>query len=92
VIVASVPPRPKHADAVGPDPKLSVEQTNHGASTDAVARPGTSTRLINIDNGGTLTDVCVIAGDEVLSTKTLTNAATWTTRRAASSAWIASEI
>ena len=30
------------------------------------------TRLINIDNGGTLTDVCVIDGDEVRYTKTLT--------------------
>ena len=33
---------------------------------------GASTRLINIDNGGTLTDVCVIDGDEVRYTKTLT--------------------
>ena len=30
------------------------------------------TRLINIDNGGTLTDICVIDGDEVRYTKTLT--------------------
>src|SRR5882757_4967848 len=30
------------------------------------------TRLINIDNGGTLTDVCVIDGDDVRYTKTLT--------------------
>jgi N-methylhydantoinase A len=30
------------------------------------------TRLINIDNGGTLTDVCVIDGDNVRYTKTLT--------------------
>jgi N-methylhydantoinase A/oxoprolinase/acetone carboxylase beta subunit len=30
------------------------------------------TRLINIDNGGTLTDVCVVDGDEVRYTKTLT--------------------
>jgi len=30
------------------------------------------TRLINIDNGGTLTDVCVIDGDGVRYTKTLT--------------------
>jgi hypothetical protein len=36
------------------------------------AGAGATTRLINIDNGGTLTDVCVIAGDEVLYTKTLT--------------------
>jgi len=28
--------------------------------------------LINIDNGGTLTDICVIAGDKVHRTKTLT--------------------
>ena len=30
------------------------------------------TRLINIDNGGTLTDVCVVDGDDVRYTKTLT--------------------
>ena len=30
------------------------------------------TRLINIDNGGTLTDFCLIDGDEVRYTKTLT--------------------
>jgi N-methylhydantoinase A len=30
------------------------------------------TRLINIDNGGTLTDVCVVDGGEVRYTKTLT--------------------
>src|SRR5206468_3463448 len=29
-------------------------------------------RLINIDNGGTLTDVCVVDGAEVRYTKTLT--------------------
>ncbi|WP_440713295.1 hydantoinase/oxoprolinase family protein [Gordonia sp. FQ] len=29
-------------------------------------------RLINIDNGGTLTDICVIDGDDVYRTKTLT--------------------
>jgi hypothetical protein len=40
--------------------------------TEHDAGAGASTRLINIDNGGTLTDVCVIAGDEVLYTKTLT--------------------
>lgn len=28
--------------------------------------------LINIDNGGTLTDICVIDGDRVYRTKTLT--------------------
>ena len=30
------------------------------------------TRLINIDNGGTLTDFCLVDGDEVRYTKTLT--------------------
>jgi N-methylhydantoinase A len=30
------------------------------------------TRLINIDNGGTLTDICVVDGDDVRYTKTLT--------------------
>lgn len=32
----------------------------------------TSGKLINIDNGGTLTDICVIDGDKVWRTKTLT--------------------
>lgn len=31
-----------------------------------------SKRLINIDNGGTLTDVCVVEGDQITFTKTLT--------------------
>lgn len=35
------------------------------------ARP-TRHRLINIDNGGTLTDICVMDGDQVIRTKTLT--------------------
>ena len=30
------------------------------------------TRLINIDNGGTLTDICVVEGDDIRYTKTLT--------------------
>src|ERR1700751_1494669 len=30
------------------------------------------TRLINIDNGGTLTDICVVDGEEGRYTKTLT--------------------
>ncbi len=30
------------------------------------------TRLINIDNGGTLTDVCIVDGDSIRYTKTLT--------------------
>ena len=30
------------------------------------------TRLINIDNGGTLTDICVIDGARVYRTKTIT--------------------
>ena len=30
------------------------------------------TRLINIDNGGTLTDICVVDGTDVRYTKTLT--------------------
>src|SRR5882757_9959464 len=29
-------------------------------------------KLINIDNGGTLTDICVIDGDSVYRTKTVT--------------------
>lgn len=42
--------------------------------TTAEARPKRAARgkLINIDNGGTLTDICVIDGDRVHRTKTLT--------------------
>jgi N-methylhydantoinase A len=47
-------------------------QTMTGTAPEHDPVAGASTRLINIDNGGTLTDVCVIAGDEVLYTKTLT--------------------
>ena len=36
------------------------------------AAAGTRSRLINIDNGGTLTDICVIDGEQVHRTKTLT--------------------
>lgn len=36
------------------------------------AAAGARTRLINIDNGGTLTDICVIDGAQVHRTKTLT--------------------
>ncbi len=42
----------------------NVDDTQPGGST--------VTRLINIDNGGTLTDVCVVDGDGVRYTKTLT--------------------
>ncbi len=41
-----------------------------GASGNAPAKAGG--KLINIDNGGTLTDICVIEGDRVWRTKTLT--------------------
>jgi N-methylhydantoinase A len=47
-------------------------QTMTGTAPPSESVAGAGTRLINIDNGGTLTDVCVIAGDEVLYTKTLT--------------------
>jgi N-methylhydantoinase A/oxoprolinase/acetone carboxylase beta subunit len=36
------------------------------------AAAGARTRLINIDNGGTLTDICVVDGEQVHRTKTLT--------------------
>ncbi|WP_179405309.1 hydantoinase/oxoprolinase family protein [Burkholderia guangdongensis] len=39
-----------------------------GAGSTRLARH----RLINIDNGGTLTDICVMDGDKVVRTKTLT--------------------
>ncbi|MCK9285828.1 MAG: hypothetical protein M0P39_16280, partial [Rhodocyclaceae bacterium] len=41
-----------------------------GASGSAPAVAGG--KLINIDNGGTLTDICVIEGEKVWRTKTLT--------------------
>lgn len=43
-------------------------------STRASARTavGSRAKLINIDNGGTLTDICVIDGEQVHRTKTLT--------------------
>jgi N-methylhydantoinase A len=47
-------------------------QTMTGTAPEQNGATGARTRLINIDNGGTLTDVCVIDGDEVLYTKTLT--------------------
>ncbi|NGY04496.1 hydantoinase/oxoprolinase family protein [Solimonas terrae] len=43
------------------------------ASAAAAGAAGLSSgKLINIDNGGTLTDICVIDGDQVWRTKTLT--------------------
>ncbi|MFT4102786.1 MAG: hydantoinase/oxoprolinase family protein [Burkholderiaceae bacterium] len=41
-------------------------------SSDARLRADARGRLINIDNGGTLTDICVIDGERVHRTKTLT--------------------
>lgn len=38
----------------------------------AATPPAGRAKLINIDNGGTLTDICVIDGDRVFRTKTLT--------------------
>ena len=37
---------------------------------------GAMTRLINIDNGGTLTDFCLVDGGDVRYTKTLTTPTT----------------
>jgi len=42
----------------------TVDDTQLGGST--------VTRLINVDNGGTLTDVCIVDGDGVRYTKTVT--------------------
>jgi len=42
------------------------------AETRSAPAPVATGRLINIDNGGTLTDICVIDGDTVYRTKTLT--------------------
>lgn len=50
---------------------ISTDSIQRSASSTANAR-ATRHRLINIDNGGTLTDVCVMDGDQVIRTKTLT--------------------
>ncbi len=42
------------------------------ATPGASPPPGARTRLVNIDNGGTLTDICVIDADRVYRAKTLT--------------------
>lgn len=46
--------------------------TKQDGSTEAVPGRKAGGKLINIDNGGTLTDICVIEGDKVWRTKTLT--------------------
>ena len=50
---------------------IPTDSIQHAASSTS----GTRTvrhRLVNIDNGGTLTDICVMDGDNVIRTKTLT--------------------
>ena len=42
------------------------------AAVHASASPAAAGKLINIDNGGTLTDICVIDGQRVYRTKTVT--------------------
>ncbi|MBN3822838.1 hydantoinase/oxoprolinase family protein [Burkholderia sp. Ac-20384] len=49
-------------------PTDSIQHAASGTSGTRTARH----RLINIDNGGTLTDICVMDGDNVIRTKTLT--------------------
>lgn len=49
-------------------PTDSIQPAVSGTSGTRTARH----RLINIDNGGTLTDICVMDGDNVIRTKTLT--------------------
>ena len=49
---------------------MTAARSPHPSAPAATARPGG--KLINIDNGGTLTDICVIEGDKVWRTKTLT--------------------
>lgn len=51
--------------------RISTDPSNDvpsGATSARLARH----RLINIDNGGTLTDICVMDGDQIVRTKTLT--------------------
>lgn len=51
--------------------RISTDPSNDvpsGATSARLARH----RLINIDNGGTLTDICVMDGDQIIRTKTLT--------------------
>jgi N-methylhydantoinase A/oxoprolinase/acetone carboxylase beta subunit len=51
----------------------TVPQARSGAPDAPPRAPaGARSRLINIDNGGTLTDICVIDGEQVHRTKTLT--------------------
>lgn len=45
---------------------------HQAASIGPVADIAVARKLINIDNGGTLTDICVIDGDRIYRTKTLT--------------------
>lgn len=45
---------------------------NHDASPSTRSTRLARHRLINIDNGGTLTDICVMDGERVVRTKTLT--------------------
>jgi N-methylhydantoinase A len=42
------------------------------AGTATAVQAAGGTKLINIDNGGTLTDICIIDGDKVYRTKTVT--------------------
>src|SRR4029078_6213077 len=51
---------------------MSSTAIRSAVATGDARGPATRTRLVNIDNGGTLTDICVIDGDEVRYTKTLT--------------------
>lgn len=47
-------------------------RTGSGPGTVAAVRSVDARKLINIDNGGTLTDICVIDGARVYRTKTIT--------------------
>ena len=56
-------------DAILADAPAKVQRQ---AAANAAAPAGTGGKLINIDNGGTLTDICIIDGERVYRTKTVT--------------------
>src|SRR3546814_17687046 len=58
--------------ACSPDPERVMSAVLDTTTSRQAADEARSGKLINIDNGGTLTDICVIDGDKVWRTKPLT--------------------
>jgi N-methylhydantoinase A/oxoprolinase/acetone carboxylase beta subunit len=64
---------PRENLAVAEAPAVAPQQSAHSKSrAEASAPQAAGGKLINIDNGGTLTDICVIDGAQVYRTKTVT--------------------